>query len=420
MEHFDLIVIGGGAAGIFAALRAASSNPNLNVLVLEKNKTTLAKLRISGGGRCNVTHACFEPTELVSYYPRGGKELRGAFSRFQPLDTIEWFNRRGVKLKTETDGRMFPTTDRSETIIDCFLNELARLKIDLRTNQAVTNIQKRAGLFSVFIKETPTPITAPQVLIAMGGSVNLAYKIAADLGHTIIPPAASLFTFKIKDPRLKDLAGISLPDAEISLLIKENNGKSRTTKATTGPLLITHWGLSGPVVLKQSAWAARQLAETSYQCQVQINLLHHTTPETFFKQLLAAKAHTPHQLVSKQDPTRQVPSRFWQRLVSHSGIGERQPWVETSNQKLSALANEITRGIYSMTGKSTFKEEFVTCGGVSLKEINFKTMESKPCPGLYFAGEILDIDGLTGGFNFQSAWTTGWLAGSAIAGNPAK
>jgi predicted Rossmann fold flavoprotein len=401
MQSFDIVIVGGGAAGFFAALTAAEAAPDTRILILEKARNPLAKVRISGGGRCNVTHACYDPAQLVTYYPRGGKELRGPFTRFQPRDTVDWFQQRGVPLKTEADGRIFPITSQSQTIIDCFLDEAHKHDIELRTATRAKTIQAAPDGFTIQTSNA-ADIQAAKVLLAAGGGAAEAYAIAAGFGHTIVPPVPSLFTFEIEDIRLNGLAGISLENAKLQL--------SDTRIATDGPLLITHWGLSGPAVLKLSAWRARALAESNYHAKLQVNWYPPYTPESLFAELETSRSTQARKHAIKTNPTR-LPARLWQRLAITAGISENNNWGDLSNAVLHRLANELTRGIYTIQGKGIFKEEFVTCGGVSLREVDFKSMQSRLQPGLYFAGEILDIDALTGGFNFQSAWTTGWLAG---------
>lgn len=411
-SELNIVVVGGGAAGFFGAITCAANHPQNQVTLLEAGRAPLAKVRISGGGRCNVTHHCFDPAVLVQNYPRGGKALRGAFARFQPRDTIAWFERRGVKLKTEADGRMFPISDRSETIIDCLMQSARDAGVKLRTDAKVESIRKvdppyqRGESFAIALK-TGEVLQCDRILLATGSN-PLAYQWAKDLGHAIIPPVPSLFTFNLKDPRLQDLAGVSVENVRLRLL---ETGKSKLEQ--TGPLLVTHWGLSGPAVLKLSAWGARVLRDRNYQMPLQINWLPQYNAETLRQSLLDYKSQFPKRSILAHCPV-DLPKRLWQRFVCYSGIETQKTWAELSNKALNAFVDELTQGRYSIQGKGIFKEEFVTCGGVDLKEVNFKTMESRLCRGLYFAGEILDIDGVTGGFNFQSAWTTGWLAGQAI------
>ncbi|MBN2502442.1 MAG: NAD(P)/FAD-dependent oxidoreductase [Anaerolineales bacterium] len=405
MQSYDIVIVGGGAAGFFAALTAAEATPNTRILILEKARNPLAKVRVSGGGRCNVTHACYDPTQLITYYPRGGKELRGPFTRFQPRDTVAWFGQRGVRLKTEADGRIFPVSDQSQTIIDCFLDEARKHDIELRTATRAKTIQAAADGFTIQISNA-ADIQAAKVLLAAGGGAAEAYTIAAGFGHTIVPPVPSLFTFEIKEDRLNGLAGISLENVELALT--DTKGI-----AINGALLITHWGLSGPAVLKLSAWSARELAQSNYRSQLQVNWYPPHTPASLFAELENARRTQARKHALKTNPTK-LPTRLWQRLAATAGIGENHNWGDLSNAVLHRLADELTRGTYTIQGKGVFKEEFVTCGGISLKEVDFKTMQSRLQPGLFFAGEILDIDALTGGFNFQSAWTTGWLAGHGM------
>jgi predicted Rossmann fold flavoprotein len=404
-KSLDIIVIGGGAAGFFGAICAATS-AHTQVTLLEAGSTPLTKVRISGGGRCNVTHHCFDPSQLVRSYPRGGKELRGAFTRFQPKDTIAWFESRGVRLKTEEDGRMFPITDNSETIVNCLMEEARKTGVKLRTNAIVKSVQKIGSGFEITLK-TGENLSCDRLLIATGSN-PLGYRFARELGHTIEPLVPSLFTFNIKDPRLQDLAGVSVENAYINLL-----DDKKTLLEQTGPLLITHWGMSGPAVLKLSAWGARILHENRYKMSLKLNWIPLYNPETLQQHFLEFKAENPKRKIYSYFPL-SLPKRLWQKLVTYVGIDQQTPWAELSKKVLEKLVQELTQGEYKIQGKGVFKEEFVTCGGVKLKEIDFKTMESKICSNLYFAGEVLDIDGITGGFNFQSAWTTSWLAGNAM------
>ena len=405
-DSLKVIVIGGGAAGFFGSIACATAHPHSQVTLIEAGKKTLAKVAISGGGRCNVTHHCFEPAQLVQYYPRGGKALRGAFTRFQPRDTVAWFERRGVKLKTEADGRMFPVTDNSETIVNCLLEGVKTAGVKLISGTPVKSVRKSGTKFLVELK-MGEELECDRLLIATGSN-PLGYVWAKKLGHTIEPPVPSLFTFNIKDPRLKDLAGVSVEKVHLKLL---ETGKSKLEQ--TGIVLITHWGLSGPAVLKLSAWGARTIQECNYQLPLLINWLPEYNLETLRQYFLKLKTEIPRKQIYSYSPVN-LPKRLWQSLVINSGITPQTIWAELAKKNLNTLVEELTQGKYSIAGKGVFKEEFVTCGGVSLKEVDFKTMESKICPRLYFAGEILDIDGVTGGFNFQSAWTTAWLAGQAM------
>lgn len=403
--QLQVVVIGGGAAGFFGAIAIAKAHPHTQVTLLEASRQLLAKVRISGGGRCNVTHACFEPAGLVQNYPRGGKALRGAFSRFQSKDTVAWFGDHGVKLKTEPDGRMFPVTDDSETIVDCLMQAASSTGINVRTGAAVVSVSRQTNQFEILLKSGEI-LQCDRVLLATGSS-QIGYQIAKSLGHQIESPVPSLFTFNVLDPRLRDLAGVSV-NAKLRLSV---DGKTQLEQS--GPLLITHWGLSGPAVLKLSAWGARILHDCRYQATLLINWLPQYNPEVLRQKLFLVKSESPKKAIALHRGI-DIPHRLWQYLVARVGISEADRWAELSNKALNLLIQELSQGQYLIQGKGVFKEEFVTCGGVNLKEVNFKTMESRCCPGLYFAGEILDIDGVTGGFNFQSAWTTAYLAGQAM------
>ena len=387
LSMYDLIVIGGGAAGIFAAISAKSASPEAKVAVLEKSAVLLSKVRVSGGGRCNVTHACFDPAVLIRNYPRGSKELRGPFHMFQPKDTVHWFESRGVALKTEADGRMFPITDSSETIIECLLSEAKRLGVEILLRQKIEAVVKTQEGFEV------GAYRCKKLMLAMGSSLE-GHKVAISLGHSVQKPVPSLFTFNVPTSPLKHLSGIAVELAEVKIL-------GLTQK---GPLLITHFGFSGPAVLKLSAWGARKLYEKNYRAEVSINWLP-STP--VFETLSQLKKSSPQKSLFTENPFR-LPKNLWKALVS-----DERRLNDYSAKDLQALSQKLQNDTYQVDGKTTHKEEFVTCGGVTLKEVNFKTMESKICPGLYFAGEILDIDGITGGFNFQNAWTTGFIGGSS-------
>lgn len=405
-DSSDVIIVGGGAAGFFGAINCAIQNPNLKVTILEATNQLLAKVKISGGGRCNVTHHCFNPGELVNNYPRGGKELRGAFSRFQPQDTIKWFESRGVKLKTEADGRIFPVTDDSQTIIDCLVKTAQELGIKILTQTPVKEISKSEFGFNLSLKSGDI-LTSKSLLIATGSNA-LGYEWAKKLGHSIQSPVPSLFTFKIKDIRWNNLAGISVNNVHLQLGIKQ--GKKLEQK---GALLVTHWGISGPAVLKLSAWGARILHENKYNLPLIINWLSEYNLESVKQELSKIKESVSKQKVINYNQFN-IPKRLWQSLVNYSLTNVDKIWAEMTKKEMEKLATELTKGEYLIQGKGMFKDEFVTCGGITLKEVDFKTMMSKICPNLYFAGEILDIDGITGGFNFQNAWTTGYLAGIAI------
>ncbi|PIQ15252.1 MAG: aminoacetone oxidase family FAD-binding enzyme [Flavobacteriales bacterium CG18_big_fil_WC_8_21_14_2_50_32_9] len=397
--NYDVVIVGGGAAGIFAAINVANNNPNLKVVVLEKTGQLLAKVKISGGGRCNVTHACFEPKELIKFYPRGAKELLGAFHQFQPGDVINWFSERNVELKIEDDGRMFPTTDNSQTIIDCFLGELNRLNIAIELQTKVENITKTGNLFSVTTNQKS--LMCKKIILTTGG-FNKAenYQFITNLGHTIEPPVPSLFTFNLPKHSILNLQGI-VADVEIKIV--------DTKFSESGPLLITHWGFSGPAVLKLSAWAARYLAEKNYEFEVEINWLPIINEEELMQALQELKTEfSTKKIVNAFNFN--LPNKLKSYLIAKAEINENLKWADVSKKQLQRLVDVLLKDNYISKGKTTFKQEFVTCGGIKLNEVNFKTMESKFIPNLYFAGEILNIDALTGGFNFQSAWTTAWIA----------
>jgi predicted Rossmann fold flavoprotein len=392
------IVIGGGAAGVFAAIRCKTLNPSAQVILLEKTNQLLAKVRISGGGRCNVTHACFDPVKLSQNYPRGSKELIGPFHHFQAKDTVLWFEERGVALKTESDGRMFPITDSSETIIQCLLQAASVAGVEIRKQQRVESIQKKEDRFLIQLDDQQ--IHADAVLLATGSS-SWGYSAAKELGHTLVEPVPSLFTFNIPTSPLLDLSGISVPEVIVSL--KDASFRQQ------GPLLLTHWGFSGPAILKLSAWAARKLHELDYKATLLINWTASPNQEILYQSLLQKKQESPLQTIPPI-----LPSNLLARLCAALHIDSTTPLGKLSNKALAQLAAKLHSDAYAIEGKTTYKQEFVTAGGVDLKSIDFRTMESKITPGLFFAGEILNIDGITGGFNFQNAWTTGWLAGTAI------
>lgn len=401
-----VIVIGGGAAGFFGAIACAEHHPGTEVRLIEAGRTPLAKVIISGGGRCNVTHACFTPSELVHNYPRGAKALIGAFSRFQPQDTVAWFASKGVRLKTEADGRMFPITDHSETIVECLIRTAADLGVSLNVGKSVVGVEKQSQGFAVILKSGAS-LECDRLLLATGSS-RIGYKIAQELGHTIEAPVPSLFTFNIADANLQNLSGISVSNVHLRLILP-----NKTSLQQTGPLLITHWGISGPGVLKLSAWGARVLHENHYQCKLLINWLPNLSQQQVKEQLLTIKEQYGKKAIALHRGV-DLPHRLWQYIINRVNINTQDRWADISKSKLNQLVQEIYQGEYVINGKGVFKDEFVTCGGIKLKEVNFQTMESKITPGLFFAGEILDIDGITGGFNFQSAWTTGYIAGKSI------
>ncbi|OYQ47454.1 aminoacetone oxidase family FAD-binding enzyme [Flavobacterium cyanobacteriorum] len=400
-KSFDVIIAGGGAAGFFTAINIAERNPKLKVAILERGQEVLGKVRISGGGRCNVTHACFVPDELVKFYPRGEKELRGPFNRFCSGDTIEWFEHRGVELKIEDDGRMFPVTDSSQTIIDCFFTAARKLDIQILLGESIQSVYRSQKHWKI---DTNKENFLAENLVMATGSNPKMWDMLQGLGHTIVPPVPSLFTFNIKDPRIKDLMGVS---ALASVRVKG------TKLQASGPLLITHWGMSGPGILRLSAWGARELFDKNYQFVLQVNWLNDLSAEECEGLLRTLKQEQAKKTVARRSPF-DFPNRLWESLVNAAGIGTETRWADLSKQELQALVNQLINAEFRVNGKSTFKEEFVTAGGVDLKEVNFKTMESRLQPSLYFAGEVLNIDAITGGFNFQNAWTGGFIASGAI------
>ena len=409
MNSRRVVVAGGGAAGFFAAIACAEADPALEVILLEKGPQFLSKVRISGGGRCNVTHACFDPREFAAHYPRGDREMIGLLQRFQATDTVAWFESRGVKLKTERDGRMFPTTDSSQTIIDCLLGAARAAGVKLHLNlglEAVT--QRPEGAFELKLSDGST-LTADRLLLATGGCRAPAMgQVAVSFGHTLEPPLPSLFTFHIETPWLRELAGVSVEPVEVSV--------PGTSLRERGAVLLTHWGLSGPVILRLSAWGARELHGLNYRFPLRINWLPRLTSEALAAEFQSRRESQPARLVANT-PLASLSARLWERLVRASGLAADTRWAALSRSGRHQLVQQLQRTELPVTGKSLNKDEFVTCGGVRLSEVNLKTMESRLCPGLHFAGELLDIDGLTGGFNFQAAWTTGWIAGNALAGS---
>ena len=446
MSSRRIIVGGGGAAGFFAAIAAAEQGAS--VTVLEKTSRFLDKVRISGGGRCNVTHACFDPGEFATRYPRGGRALRSPFLKFSAADTVAWFESRGVKLKTEADGRMFPVTDSSQTIMDCLMHAARAAGVKLRLNCDVERVAGSVtGGFELTIvnkrsspsppleeggvrrplqinERTPRPgplpalrgegeitagekIICDRLLLATGGCrAAAAGQLAVSLGHTLEPPVPSLFNFHIESPWLRSLAGISVGAVEVSV--------PAASLRERGPTLVTHWGLSGPAILRLSAWGARAVHGMNYRFPLFVNWLPGLSAEKVAREFQARRGASGARLVVN-GPLAPLPARLWEQLVLAGGIARDTRWSVLTRSQTHALAQQLARTEFSVTGKSLNQDEFVTCGGVRLGELNFKTMESRICPGLHFAGELLDIDGITGGFNFQAAWTTGWIAGHTMA-----
>ena len=408
----SIAIIGGGASGIFASLRCAevakAKKIDVDIRVFEASTKFLKKVRISGGGRCNVTHNIFEVNAFCLNYPRGQKELLSPFQKFQATDTVKWFEERGVDLKHEDDGRMFPVTDNSETIIDCFMQEASKHEIKLLNKMNVKSLKKLGdGKISLFINDDESFI-ADSVLIATGSMLG-GYHLAKNLGHSITEIAPSLFTFKIEDEILEGLSGTSFSQAALTLKI--DGAKPFEQK---GPLLITHWGLSGPALLKLSAWAAREMMHTNYKAIITINWLGIERQDDAEKLLKTIKNNNTKTSVGKAYPS-ELTKRFWLQLLIKCGISKEKNWSEISKKEFRLIVKNLFNCELNVLGKSRFKVEFVECGGINLKEINFKTMESKVCSRLYFSGEVMDIDGITGGFNFQSAWTSGWIAGNNMA-----
>jgi predicted Rossmann fold flavoprotein len=402
-----IVVVGAGPAGLFAAITAREHAPAVPVVVCEKSSRALAKVLVSGGGRCNVTHACFEPRELVTRYPRGGRELRGPLTRFGPAETADWFAGRGIALKTEPDGRMFPVTDDARTVATALLDTARDAGVDLRLDQGVRAVEPGDGSgFTVTLADGST-LSARQVVLATGGGGD-ACALAAALGHTIVPPVPSLFSLDCAEPWLTALAGVAVPDATVSL------GAGRGALSRRGPVLVTHRGLSGPAVLVLSAWAARELHAAGYRTELRVDWLP-AVAATGLDSLLQewARAHGA-QPVAAAGPGG-LPKRLWTALAGRAGLADTRRWGDLGRADRERLAATLSDTRLQTCGRSTNKDEFVTCGGVDLREVDFRTMESRVQPGLYLAGEVLDIDGVTGGFNFQNCWTTGRLAGLALA-----
>jgi predicted Rossmann fold flavoprotein len=398
---YEVIVIGGGAAGFFGAIQTVERDPGKKILILEKSNKLLSKVRVSGGGRCNVTHHCFQPSALARHYPRGEKPLKSLFKEYQAKDVVTWFSIKGIKLKTEEDGRMFPVTDSSQTIIDCFLKCADEYGIQIQINAPVTKIEKRGEVFEVTV-EKGYKFKAKKLLLAIGGHPNQqAYTIVRQLGHTIIKPIPSLFTFNDSEKNFKDLMGVSVSNGLVRI--------AGTKLGQQGPILITHWGLSGPAVIKLSAWAAEYLHEKHYEVTALVSWIGDIQEETVRNFLLDYKGkHKKRKVMSYS--LFDLPQRLWLRLCELAEIAENKIWDEVTQKSINRLLELLIRCPFKIRGKTTFKEEFVTCGGVDLHEIDNTTMESKKLKGLFFAGEVLNIDGETGGFNFQAAWTTAYLA----------
>ena len=423
----DVIVIGGGAAGFYGAVHIAKARPNWKIILLEKGKQFLSKVRISGGGRCNVTHAEFDPSELVKNYPRGNKELLGPFYTHAARETVDFFQSNGIRLKTEADGRMFPVTDSSQTIIDFLLSEAKKYGVRVLKQSAVKSILPIPGVpkskEDIWEVQSVKKNYQTRRLLLTTGSNPSMWAVLARLGHTIIAPVPSLFTFNIKDDRIKGIQGVStnarveilgkkLPGKEITVRLRSERGNAGQLSAQ-GPLLITHWGMSGPAILKLSAWGAHLLNDYGYRFRIRVNWLPEYHCNGLLSLFMEVKEVEPKKTVLRTSVV-DLPRRLWINLAKAAGITEKLRWADTSKKSLENLAKEITESEFLVEGKSTFKEEFVTAGGVDLKEINFKTFESKIHPNLYFAGEVINVDAITGGFNFQNAWTGAYIAAKAM------
>lgn len=407
-RNASVIVIGGGAAGFFAAIRCAECFPKLSILILERGKELLGKVKISGGGRCNVTHACFIPKDLVNFYPRGQRELLGPFTRFACGDTMEWFESRGVPLKIEEDGRVFPVSDNSQSIMDCLLTHAHNFGIRIHTNTRLDGLIPPQSPEQLWVVETSNGTYQAEKVIVASGSNPRVWDILSGIGHTIVPPVPSLFTFNIKDDRLAGLQGLSVPEASVA--VEESNLEA------FGPLLITHWGLSGPGILRLSSWGARELATLHHQFRILVNWTGRTAEE-IGEEIDCLKIDHGKKFITAK-PQFNIPLRLWKSLLMAAGLQQDSlRWGDLSKIQRQQLITQLCKGCFSVHGKSTFKEEFVTAGGVDLRELNFKRFESKICPGLFMVGEVLDIDAITGGFNFQAAWTGGWIAGAAAGDN---
>ncbi len=408
MKEKKLVVIGGGAAGFFCAVNAARMHPQLEVILLEKTGKLLSKVNVSGGGRCNVTHACYSISEMIKKYPRGAAFLKKAFHQFFTTDTIEWFNSRGVQLKSENDGRMFPITNNSETIINCLLNEASKYNVDIRMNAGVTAIKKTAGKWEIELLSGNT-ISADMVCVSSGGSPKLSqFDWLKKLGHSVEEPVPSLFTFNMPGNKITELMGVVVENVSVKIAGEKIQ--------ESGPLLITHWGMSGPAILKLSAYAARVLADKNYNFTFIINWLPEYNEINLKDKFQTVRFEIAAQKIANRNPF-SLPSRLWEYLLNVSGINPDIRWADLPAKEQNKLIKNLCAQEFPVKGKTTFKEEFVTAGGINTAEIDVNTMQSKLHGGLFFAGEILNIDGVTGGFNFQNAWTTGWLAARGAGEN---
>ncbi len=420
----EVVIIGGGAAGFFAAIHCALANTDATVTLVERTSKLLAKVKVSGGGRCNVTHACFQVSEMSKNYPRGEKLMKKALGQFMTTDTVRWFEDRGVPLKAEADGRMFPVSDNSQTVIDCLVHQAQQAGVQIVTNCPVEVIAQTPTGFLLTIKDpkglhydqgvlaTPPPgpveqIPCDRLIVASGGSPKASgLDWLKALGHQVVAPVPSLFTFNMPANPITALMGVSVPHVRAKIV--------GSKWGQEGPLLVTHWGMSGPAILKLSAWGARDIAQVDYRFAVQINWQPHCPEDTLRQNLGQYKANLAQRQIGNRNPL-ELPARLWDFLLKKVEILPEKRWAELGKNEMNRLINVLTNDVYPVDGKTTYKEEFVTCGGISLDQIDPTTMQSKMCPGLFFAGEVLDVDGITGGFNFQAAWTTGYLAGRAAA-----
>ena len=399
----NIAVIGGGAAGFFSAISVKTHYPNYNVALFEKSSKILSKVKISGGGRCNVTNSTRDVSILTKAYPRGGKKLKNIFHQFGTVDTINWFENRGVPLKAESDGRVFPISNSSQSIIDCLVNECKKNNIKIELLKSVIGLSKAKSKWIIDFKDNSYSIPFDSIIVASGGFPKLkGFDWLKIIGHKIINPIPSLFTFNMPSEPITSLSGISLKKVKIKIL--------DTKIEISGPLLITHWGMSGPVILKASSFGARDLFEKKYFFELQVNWLLESNTEILFNKLEKYSILHSKKFLSKQNPFN-LPSRLWSFLIKKFILSDDKKWGELGKKSMRKFIEFLTKDIYKVSGKTTFKEEFVTCGGVSLESIDIKTMQSKTTNDLYFAGEVLNIDGITGGYNFQSAWSTGYIAG---------
>lgn len=406
MDKKRLLVIGGGAAGFFCAVNAARMNPALEVIIVEKSSKLLSKVRVSGGGRCNVTHSCFSIAEMIKKYPRGESFLKKAFHHFFTTDTIAWFKERGVELKTEADGRMFPVSNSSETIVDCLMKEANKYGVEILMNREVGELSMVNSRYAIKFKDD-SKLAADFVCIASGGYPKLAqFDWLKKLGHSIEEPVPSLFTFNIPGNSITALMGVSVKEAAVKIAGSKLN--------SSGPLLITHWGMSGPAILKLSAYGARELAKANWHFKIIINWLPSYNEQSLKEKMQQLRFNIASQKIINRNPF-ELPQRLWEYLLQQSGINENLRWADLPAKEQNKLIKNCCAQEFEVKGKTTFKEEFVTAGGINLNEVDHNTMESKIVPNLFFAGEVLDIDGITGGFNFQNAWTTGWIAAKALS-----